>query len=180
MFINMQMANPLSPFKCLHTIYLHFHFSRIFFVFSSFVNLAKRRANRMPSGRWMSTFRINCMSIAKQSPSGLGAQSALVDWWMAGWLADWRTGRLTDWQSNWQSVFSFQMDFREFLSGCQAAGIDISFEPSQRQLAPFASCCQTVVPLKKRQHHQYLHTLSSTSSNSCQLTQIGAHCSSLS
>lgn len=99
---------------------------------------------------------------------------------MAGWLADWLTGEMVDSLTDCRT-FRLKWIFREFLSGCQAAGIDISFEPSQRQLAPFAICCQTVVPLKKRQHRQYLHTLSSTaSSNSCQLTQIAAHCSSLS
>lgn len=98
-----------------------------------------------------------------ESPSGLGAQSALIDWLMdgrlTGWLADWRTDGLLDSRTDCRT-FRFIWIFREFfLSGCQAAGIDISFEPSQRQLAPFASCWQTVVPLKKRQQHQYIHTL---------------------
>lgn len=70
----------------------------------------------------MSTFRINCMSIAKQSPSGLGAQSALIDWWMAARLTDWRTDSRPLWLTVCRSDFSLQMDFSwvfKWLPGCR-------------------------------------------------------------
>lgn len=190
MFINMQMCKSFEPilnvciqFICIFTFAIqHPTFPR------PFVNLAKTSCKPNAEARWMSTFRINCMSIAKAVAVRL--RRTLLDWLMDG-LTDWLTDALPVVPFGWPSVvasFSFQMDFSwVFLSACQSLP-GLTFHLSQvrvnSQLLP--NCRATQKTLAHRQYiYTHIHTyriyaLWGTVSNSCQLTQIGACCSSLS
>lgn len=116
-----------------------------------FVNLAKTSSKPNGEARWMSTFRINCMSIAKAVAVRL--RRTLIDWWM-----EWLTDSRTLWLTVSCSQFSFEMVFSWVFFKCLpiAAGIDISFEPTQSQLAAAAKLsCHSK---NTQSHRQYIYT----------------------
>lgn len=119
-----------------------------------FVNLAETSSKPNGEARWMSTFRINCMSIAKAVAVRL--RRTLIDWWM-----DWLTDALTVEPFDWPSVvasFRLKWFFREFfLSACQSLP-GLTFHLSQlrvnSQLLHKLSCHSK----NTQSHRQYIYT----------------------
>lgn len=179
MFINMQMANPLSPFKCVHTIYLHLHFPRLNWVFLIARQFRQTRskpdAEREMNVNISHKLHVDCQAVAVRL-----RRSKRIDWLMdgrlAGRLADWRNGR----QSNWLSDFSFEMDFSwvfKWLPGCRDWHFIWAKSASTRTLCNLLPNCRATqktpappIPTHSIEHSQQQQL--STHANCCSLLQF--------